>query len=214
MATADCTKEKFLTDVLYHKLYTLKDDGVYRHLKLGGGSFDCWYEIITWPGCLCIHGDMGTYTFIHIEDMFDFFRNKKMLVNKGYWAEKCVSESRFGNGIKEFSVDLFKKNVKADFRPHFRDSFYDRKTVKPAWKDIKEQLMHCETEWECVSALNDFDSEHYEFIDFWEYSNSEYTYHFVWCLYAIVYAIQMYDGLKKAKSHQKNPYIETEQTPK
>ena len=42
-------------------------------------------------------------------------------------------------------------------------------------------------------ALADFECEDFSFSDSWEIRGSSYTYHYLWCLHAIVWAIQQYD---------------------
>ena len=70
-----CTEARFLGDVDWHVMTVLRDDGVHRHIRLkrpDSGSY--WFDLITWPGTLCIDGDCGTYVFRRLEDMFQFFR--------------------------------------------------------------------------------------------------------------------------------------------
>ena len=58
----EVTKESFLKNVKAHKMHVLKDDGVYRHVKFKNPETgNRWFEIVTWPNCLCIGGDMGNY---------------------------------------------------------------------------------------------------------------------------------------------------------
>ena len=59
--------KSFLADTQDHKLSILKDDGVYRHIKVSKpneGSYH--YYITTWPWHLCISGDMGTWVFSRV----------------------------------------------------------------------------------------------------------------------------------------------------
>jgi hypothetical protein len=73
----EITEEVFLKDVEKHEMKVLLDNGLYRHLRFaatGQYSWNQWFEIITWPGKLAYSGDMGTYVFERIEDMFEFFR--------------------------------------------------------------------------------------------------------------------------------------------
>jgi hypothetical protein len=73
-----CTAEQFLKDVATHSMKVERDDGVYRHLKFRGpesNSWNLWFDIITWPQCLVINGDMGSWTFARVNDMFTFFRH-------------------------------------------------------------------------------------------------------------------------------------------
>jgi hypothetical protein len=96
--------ERFAADVRGHKLTVLHEDGLYRHLRFQKpGTHFYWFDLITWPGCLAINGDMEGYTFSRVEDMFTFFRassgwNSKT-INPQYWAEKLRAASR----VKQYS---------------------------------------------------------------------------------------------------------------
>lgn len=213
--TRGCTKERFIEDTKDHKLTIKKDDGFYRHLHLSSGSSDQYYEIITYPNGLIIRGDMGSYVFERLEDMFCFFRDGKddyLGINTGYWAEKVTSESMFGNGVREFSPEVFREHVKEEFDQYYEDTPDDDLEKMFVWEEIEDQVLSAEdSEWDCVSKLNDFDlypykyfnenedyitipeGRRFDFGDFWECSCNEKTYNYVWCLYAIVLAVRMYD---------------------
>lgn len=53
-----------------------------------------------------------------------------------------------------------------------------------------------------IKAAHDFiydlpDGEKFEFIDFFDYGSAErFTWHYIWCLYAIVWGIMKYDEAK------------------
>jgi len=190
-----------LNDVKDHKLTIIKDDGLYRHIRLmKPGDSNQYFEIVTWPGHLAYTGDMGDYVFERIEDMFCFFRSKKgeLEIDTGYWAEKVKAESVFGNGIREFSVEEFREHVKEEARYRL-----DLEEDAPLPEDIEEEivpLLRAEDEWECVTAMRDFSSQKISFDDFWEHSCQRKTLHFVWCCYALVWAIAEYDKAKGEKA--------------
>ena len=48
-----------------------------------------------------------------------------------------------------------------------------------------------------LEKVYNFEYNGLTFNDFYEYNNTEYTYSFIWCLYAIVYGIKMYDVYKE-----------------
>lgn len=217
----ECTKERFIEDTKNHKLTIKKDDGLYRHLHLSAGSCNQYYEIITYPDGLMIRGDMGSYVFERIEDMFCFFRDAKddfLSINTGYWAEKVTAESVFGNGIKEFSSDVFREAVKEEFEQYYEGVPDNDPEKMFVWEEIDSQVLSCDdSEWDCVSRLNDFDlypykyfdeeenyvtipeGKRFDFCDFWENSCNVKTYNYVWCLYAIVFAIRLYDEVHNEK---------------
>ena len=108
----DTVKSDILRNTKNHTMEVKKDDGLYRHLRFSNNG-DCIYryDLITWPGNLVITGDMGSYHFARIEDMFHFFHSgtqakelQEYKINKGYWAEKLQSGT-----ATAFSMDVFKE---------------------------------------------------------------------------------------------------------
>jgi hypothetical protein len=187
------TKESFLKDVENHVLVIMRDDGVYKHIRIinKSGSTNMYYEIVTWPGYLAYVGDMGSYVFSRTHDMFSFFRNDKMEINTQYWAEKVQAESIFGNGVREFDVQKFHDNV-VDYVRSMLDLGEDASLPDDVLDELAP-LLKSEDEWECVASLRDFYSDKLDFTDFFEMSCNTKTYYYVWCCYAIVYAIALYD---------------------
>ena len=93
MSSYQLTPDTFLQDVAQHQIHVIRDDGVYRHVRFKRPDTYCsHFDLITWPGHLCYTGDMGTYVFTRLRDMFDFFRrpdNEKWhRIDRRYWAEK------------------------------------------------------------------------------------------------------------------------------
>jgi hypothetical protein len=198
----ECTKEIFLDCVKDHEIKIIYDNDYNRHIRLQNknGSYNGKYDIITWENHLCITGDYGSYLFQRRTDMFNFFRQDEddLGVNSYYWAEKCIAESIFGNGISEFSVEEFRENILKFFKNWLEIDDYSREQINETKEDIRNQLLNIEeSEWSCVSALNNFSSDYLDFSGFWENSCMRKTFHFIWCLYAIVFGIQKYDELKK-----------------
>jgi hypothetical protein len=192
------TLEGFLENVKNHKLRVIKDDGLYRHIRLAApGTSNQYFDIVTWPGYLSYVGDMGDFIFERIEDMFCFFRSEKgkIEINTSYWSEKVKAESVFGGGIREFSVESFRENI----RDHVR-MIFDLEEGQDLPENIQEEidpLLSAEDEWECVAAMRDFSSDKIDFSDFWEASPNRKTLAFVWCCYAITWAISQYDAFKE-----------------
>ena len=84
-------RETFERDIGKHEMQIIRDDGVFRHVRFKRPDTICMYfDLITWPGCLCYTGDMGTYVFQRLEDMFVFFRRypdyEQGNMSMGYWA--------------------------------------------------------------------------------------------------------------------------------
>lgn len=124
-----CTEDRFLGDVSDHEMSVIRDDGVNRHIRFKKPGTTCYhFDLITWPGHLCIAGDCGTYVFQRTLDMFEFFRTDRernkgkseLHINPGYWSEKAVSVSKDG-GIQQFSAELFRKVVKEYYDHYFQD---------------------------------------------------------------------------------------------
>lgn len=187
-----------------HQLTVLHDDGLYRHLSFRAlGSSFYWFHLITWPGNLTITGDMGTWTFRRVEDMFTFFTG---YINSGYWAEKLQNGDTGGRATaREYDEDLFKKWLVEDFSERSRDLGYA--DTSQWWSEIKDHVLDfwadISTSSAALTALNslvealpDDLSDHYR--DAWEAAEGweQYTIHFEWCLAAIVTGIRTYKAHK------------------
>ena len=191
MGMNTCTKERFLSDIENHSLKIISDDGVNRHISFtNNGSNIYRFDLITWPGALCITGDCGTYVFKRITDMFEFFRHDK--INAGYWGQKLESIDNNG-GFKEFSTDLFVECIKSDFEDWL---FCNEKEKSKAWEDVEDKVLSYQDDGEfaAVNAAISYKSDDDNgFDDFFEHTLTEYTFHYLWCLEAIIYGIKEYD---------------------
>ena len=212
MKDHECTEQRFLDDVKNHQINIVKDDGVHRFVRFKRpDSTSYWFDLITWPGFLCISGDCGTYVFSRIEDMFDFFKmknndfnkNKDRLlnINPGYWGEKLEAIGR--QGYMEFDSKEFEDKVKRCFESYFESEDYSEEVKKDVWQEIKSDvLFYSDDEHEAHKAAHDFrynlpDGEVFEFVDFFDYGSAErFTWHYIWNLYAIVWGIEKYDEAK------------------
>lgn len=187
-------KNSFLRNTKNHTVQILKDDGLYRHLKCTEDNSQVYrFDIITWPGFLTICQDMGTSVFTRVPDMFNFFRRQSLTVNTGYWAEKCCANE---GGIKKFSQEIFESRLKECFESW---CFRDEEQKEAVWAEVQMMVIDMAEDHEVTAlyAALSYTSEFgHSFGDFWEYDITEYTYHFVWRLYAVVWAIQQYDKIK------------------
>lgn len=208
---AACSREQFLKDVATHQMTVLKDDGVYRHLRFKRhGTSQCWFQLTTWPGYLAITGDMGDFVFTRTHDMFAFFRpddweklKGEPYINPGYWSEKCVSRDR--GGMDKFEPETFKAKI-ADWCAD------DEDLTPELWEEIKSEVMSKADDGSDAAyrAALDFRIEvkkgpghsRYRdyFQDFWEVDCTEWTYGYLWCLYAIVWGIHQYDVERMRKA--------------
>jgi hypothetical protein len=215
------TEKEFLHQVCDHVLEVIRDDGVHRHIRLQAPGTMCeHFDLITWPGYLCYTGDMGTYVFRRLHDMFEFFRTDRrssylqvkgltLGVNFQYWAEKVEAgeKSSSGNGIKEFSIEIAHESVRDYVKTH-TDHLEPNEDDDEAEKEIladrlaslttelQDEIYNTSDKYEFVQAVRDFSHDGFEFNDFWEYTTDDWTHRFVWCCYALAWRIQKYDDSK------------------
>lgn len=192
--------KRFLRDTKEHRMTIEQDNDVHRCLYFGRpGSVFCHYRIITWPGGLAIAGDMGDYTFSRTWDMFEFFRDTQMMnrTNPSYWHEKMRSGDKNCSAL-EFSPRLLEEAVLR----HADDWEIRMGDYVKLKEELEDQLIdqHFSNEWEALEAVRDFrSSEGHEFYDF-DSSVKEFSHHFRWCLYAIVWGIKQYDLVKQKRT--------------
>jgi len=196
--TREPTAEQFLCDVSKHELMVLLDQGTYRHLRLAQPkNSNMWFDVVTWPGNLTIRGDMGTWTFSRVPDMFTFFRDEKLRVNADYWAEKIEGGVHGGReSAKIFDDDLFRSQLLGhldnyDLEPE------DRECVVQA---LRDEFLNQDNKYDLMISARDFSHKFpggrkFYFDPSELPDGKEYSYHFIWCLYAIVWAIQRYDAI-------------------
>lgn len=200
------TQEQFLSDVASHAMTIVSDDGLCRHLRFQRPE-NSWlhrFEIVTWPNALCIRGDVGTYVFSRLPDMFEFFRSpvaadKGLYINADYWAEKLIASDcngRRGDGVMRYDPDAFVDAVKRRYVEHVRDRMRgmpdERRNLRRALED--EVFAYAEeSEVEARRAADSFEQDGFRLADFWEVNCSAYTAQYIWSLYAIAWAIQQYD---------------------
>lgn len=202
--------ERFPQDIAQHVVTILRDDGVYRHLRCARpGSGVMAFEIVTWPGRLAYCGDMGAYVFERLPDMFTFFRadtDRPGCINPSYWAEKVAALDR--DGITEYSPAKFR----AAIEEHLAEFIEDRGMAEDEATRLREEVevsirYQDEDEWSARAAADGF--KHHGrrvFSDFYEIKLHEYTFRFLWCCQALVWAIARYDE-QKARTAQGVPWI-------
>ena len=197
--TYQLNDESFLKDVARHEVLVLRDNGVDRHIRFKRPGTICMhFDLITWPGHLCYTGDMGTFVFQRLDDMFQFFRRgdgeRKYAIDMRYWAEKCLAADR-ADGIKEFSKEAFQSDVKEYFEQATED--WDEAKKRSVWREIEYDVLSRVDDglYAARQALHDFDAEGFEFRD-WERDSMVFTHRFTWCCYALAWGIQQYDAIK------------------
>ena len=108
------TSSRFLLDTAFHRLEIIRDEGLYRHLRMKQpGTSCCYFDIITRPGYLTVTGDMCTWTFSRIADMFEFFGQWEGGINTSSSSEKLEA----GGGHTSCSLPAKKLHPQALCRP-------------------------------------------------------------------------------------------------
>lgn len=196
------TQEQFLKDVANHQITINLDQGVYRDITISRpNSIVMHYNITTRPDHLMITGDMGSFIFKRLDDMFQFFRCEDgCTINPSYWGEKLHAES-MRSGYKQYD----EKKAKQALQEWFADFVSDLES------DDEDYLHKIDA---ARSTMDDIDySDEYSFVesirgwhedsaggmdltDFFEVSVDSYTFNYIWCCYAIVHAIKLYDEVK------------------
>ena len=216
----EVTEEMFLKDVGSHTMEVLLDNGVHRCLRFrDNGSSVNWFDVVTWPGFLAYTGDMGSFVFTRLEDMFEFFRGPDsglLKINLSYWSEKleAVDSHTYHPGAKEYSEDRLRERIEEHIIEWVddHDGPYDADEVEIASskKALETELRFAvegdvlryldDGEDRAREAVRDFEctiaEKTYTFQDSWEWDCREYTGRFIWCCYALVWAIRQYDAAK------------------
>jgi hypothetical protein len=196
-------RERFIKDVSGHSLMLCHDDGVFRHLVFhNNGSFNQRFAITTFPGHLAITGDMGDYVFARVDDMFGFFRRYDLKINSEYWAEKVVAISRH-EGLRQFDLDKFRTTLTEEIEQYFEGVKDNRGAdVSPAEclaafeEDVMSYADDEGNEHDMRRHASEFEHGDFRFEELYEHSFTQFSYHFLWCLHAIVWGIQQYDAHK------------------
>jgi len=218
------TEERFLRDVARHELIVIRDDGVNRHIRFKKpDSSDMFFDLITWPGHLCYTGDMGTYVFMRLTEMFEFFRTdraynqsrgRKLGINLGYWADKliAVDGNRHGGKPKAFDEDKFKRVINEYRVQWMRDAkasnSLDKEGRRELWEAVEDEVIGVLDDGGDRAQYAAYDFHHtdpsdaqrrgWQFDDLFEHDFTEYTHSFLWCCYALAWGVEKYDVLKAA----------------
>lgn len=193
-------KERFLRDIAKHEMMIIRNNGINRHIRFKKpGSINMYFDLITWKGHLCYTGDMGSYLFSRVEDMFTFFINndkEEIKINPCYWGEKLLAIDKI-SGYKEWDREEFETEIKKDFEEWLKNINLDKDEIS----EVKEQF-----EWEILHYLDEISEEqaysnvlNFEynserpFEDWWEVDTKKYTFRYLWCCHAIVWGIKKFN---------------------
>jgi hypothetical protein len=179
--------KRFPNDVKEHVLTIVFDSDVHRHLICGKPGDCCGrFEIVTFPGYLVIVGDYGSFTFWRLRDMFEFFGEGQ--VNLSYWCEKLTAVNK-DNGAESFSQDKLRENLL---------DYMEVNSVKQL-SDELIRVYNSESEYDFYLNLSHCDKNY----DIWEIGIKDYTYYYIWCCHAIVWAIKEYRKMKKGENNER-----------
>lgn len=188
-------RERFLQDTAEHELVILRDDGLYRHLRIRKPGTSAYYhDIVTWPGYLAFVGDSGDYVFSRIEDMFEFFvHDGPERINPDYWAEKLQAPRP--EGAERYSPERLRERVKEWFDQVSDEMEPDE--ARDLWSEVQCQVLTGETEYpsgehEAHRLLNEFEFAGHRIYDSWEWNLREFDHRFLWCCWALISAIKRY----------------------
>lgn len=196
-----CSKKDFSRTVERHKMTVIRDDGLYRHLLFREPKhFNRWFELLTWPGRLCITGDAGTFVFTRLADMFEFFRGDSQ-IDFHYWAEKC--EARDRAGVREFNAEKFKAQVWRLVTEYEESARFSEATRAEVKAEVIEHAYDGEYA-AMTAAINFVATDGFRLHNFWEMDCKEYTYTFLWCCYAIAWGIRQYDAASVTKTKKED----------
>lgn len=160
-----------------------------------------------------------------IMDEHDF--NHKHVINPGYWGEKLQAAdcrnigNNSRNGYEEFSSDVFEDNVKQEY-----DSWIEGNDIDPEsdyatalWEALEQEVISAASDgsypaYEAAMSFrfedddwrigndreDDLDYGTFSMDEFWDYNCTEYNYHYIWVLYAIVWGITQYNKEKQKEA--------------
>lgn len=221
-----CTEERFIKDAAKHQMEVVRDDGVNRHLRFKNPESNAyWFDIITWPGTLCVDGDMGTFVFRRLHDMFVFFRTDQehydrtgradqLAINPSYWDEKLRAPAP--RDAQEYCADSFRQHVQEAF-DSWKESNQpdddewttdaDRRQFEEQrdalWAALKDEVLALADDGSirACDAARDFRCDEvpgFNLQDCWEWDCQVFKFDFLWNCYAIAWGIKAYDKAKQA----------------
>ena len=191
MREYQCPQEQVLKDLATHEMRVIHDGGIFhRHLRFRRPESSVfWFDIITYPGSLVIDGDMGTYVFRRLDDMFEFFRTESvhikgdgLKINPGYWCEKLTAVDRHA-GYTEFTERRFIEAVKQDFDDWVENNAPTEDVAATLWRELEEEVTsYGSSEEDAVQAAMDFQSSvcDFQMRDFYEHDLREFTFSYIW----------------------------------
>lgn len=189
-------RERYERDTAAHELTVLRDDGLYRHLRVAvpRSSF-YWFDLMTWPGVLMVTGDCGTFVFSRTTDMFEFFESSRGGINPQYWAEKLKAPA--SRHVQIYSSEAYRARVREWHEQRAEEFDGDEEAAAALADAVKEQLLDrvADFEHEARDLLADFEHDRITTGDSWEWDLREWDWSFLWCCWAIVDGVKRYRAL-------------------
>jgi hypothetical protein len=187
----------FARHTVGHQMTVLHEDGLYRHLRFANPQYGGIYsfDLITWPGCLTIRGDIKeAYTFVRLADMFEFFRDgRRWGINPDYWSEKLDSDR---DGVMVYDQDSFELQVKQ----YVVDAIRNGDAPRGIGAEVTQEIF----EWGDITdeagarkELESFRFQGWTFGDTWEWNLRDWDPGFLRACHAIVWAISLYDKVTR-----------------
>ena len=205
--TAD--RERVLRDIKDHRMQVIQDNGVFRHIRMAKpGTMNMHFNITTTPGYLIYTGDMGSFVFSRVHDMFNFmdidWGRKVPTIDYRYWGQKCEAADKHG-GIEEYDPDSLKAMAVQVFRQHE----FPKDQRMPAWSEFREDILGYmgEDEREDICRVMQFEylgerpcEDFYMDGPFWKH-----TMRFRWACWVIAHTVRDYrlggDRVTRQQAH-------------
>lgn len=192
----------FYKDVENHKMTVVADSGVNRHILFKQENTSNYhFSLTTWSGYLCISGDMGTYVFSRLPDMFQFFRTENGCVNLSYWGEKCVADSTSGGRITQWSEDKFISAIKELTQQLISEVEMPKEVRDDLEYEVNNEVLSrsSDGQHEAHKAAQEFIFRglYRPFSELYEHDLDEFTPRYIWCCHAIAWGIKQYYESKK-----------------
>lgn len=192
--------QQLLGSVKGHQMTVLQDQDVYRHLRFkspANGFY--WFDLITWPGYLYVGGDIESWVFSRVPDMFTFFGDRVGQINPGYWSEKLRAPRP--DAARRYSADVFQRVVMEHFEEYASERLADADAIR---RDLQQEVLdddwgELQDESYARLRLDRFKSHDFHFYDTWEWDFSEWDHHFLLSCHAIVWGIAKYRAEKSAE---------------
>jgi hypothetical protein len=190
---------RFAEAVSEHRMTTLSEDGLYRHLRFNKpGSWSYGFDLVTWPGYLAITGDMGDYVFARTADMFEFFETDRGRINPQYWSEKLANKDE-RKGTLVYDQELFKPRVMEWYADRVEYAGLTAAEEAALLDALREQVF--ERTWdadgpysreEAIRLLMEFSHDGVAIDEPYDWSLERWDWQFLWCCHAIVWGIARY----------------------